>query len=67
MTEVKSSHLTKRCQQNEVNKKMKTTNLAIKTVKERLNNTAKNFFYGTNMQTWETTLLSSKFYICFRL
>ena len=29
--------------------KMKITNPAIKTVKERLNNTAENFFYGTHI------------------
>ena len=42
-------------------------NQFIKTVKEHLNNTAENLFYGTHLlstvQTWETNLLSPKFYV----
>ena len=39
---------------------MKITNPAIKTVKELLNNTAENFFYGTHIV--KHCALCSKFY-----
>jgi len=46
---------------------MKITNPAIKTVKARLNNTAENVFTAlillSTVQTWQSTLLSSKFYV----
>ena len=42
-------------------------NQSIKTVKEHLNNTAENLFHSTHLlstvQTWETNLLSPKFYV----